>query len=222
MNLINFTNYNIIFFNLLSFVAGGYFILTNFEDLNKKNGIQDCYNVFLLTCLGVTNNLLPLISCFNVTEISILAFLCSVALCGYNSYNLSIISGNCSDYYIDNYTKIWNYYEISIGLQLFNIILYIIKFFLFVCKYNNENKTTKYKIIKNEETQTSTQTPTPKQLNYRINDNSGLNECVYPLKNIYEDDLNVEYDNDNFYNTLLDDPLLPNDNDNDNLHVVEK
>ena len=182
MNLINFTNYNIAFFNFISFFVGSYFILTNFEDLNKKNGIQDCYNVFLLTCLGVTNNLLPLISCFNVTEISILAFLCSVALCGYNSHNLSIISGNCSDYYIENYTKIWTYYEISIGLQLFNIILYIIKFFLFVCKYN-EDKTKKYKIIKDKETQT---------LNYRINDNRGFNEFVYPLKNIYDDDLNNE------------------------------
>ena len=45
MDLINFTNYNIAFFNFISFLAGGYFILTNFEDLNKKNGIQDCYNI---------------------------------------------------------------------------------------------------------------------------------------------------------------------------------
>ena len=200
MDLINFTNYNIAFFNCISFLAGGYFILTNFEDLNKKNGIQDCYNIFLLTCLGAINNLLPLIGCFKVTEISILAFLCSISLGGYNSYNLSIISSNCSDYYIDNYDKVWYYYEISIGIQFFNIILYIIKSLLVVCECDNKKKN-----IKDEETQT----PTPKQLNYRINNTIGMNEMTYPERNIYEDELNVETENDNFYDKLMDDALLP-------------
>ena len=31
---------------------GTYFILNNYEDLNTKTGIQDCYNIFLLAGLG--------------------------------------------------------------------------------------------------------------------------------------------------------------------------
>ena len=58
-----FSNISLLFFNLLSFGVGVFFVLKNFEDLNKENGIHDCSNIFLLCCLGVMNNLVPLIGC---------------------------------------------------------------------------------------------------------------------------------------------------------------
>ena len=129
-----FTNTNIFFFNFISFLIGGYFILTNFEELNKPNGIQDCYYIFILCCLAVLNNLIPLIGCFQFRGISIFAFICSLLLGSYNTYNLTIISNNCSTYFINEYKGIWYYYYGAFAIQMLNVLLYIFKCHISLCK----------------------------------------------------------------------------------------
>ena len=122
-----FSNISLLFFNLLSFIVGCFFVLKNFEDLNKEDGIQDCNNIFLLCCIGVMNNLVPIIGCFQFTEITVFAFLTCSSLFGYNTYNLLNINSNCTNYYQDNYINIWYYYYASITVQILSIILYLMK-----------------------------------------------------------------------------------------------
>ena len=59
MSFITFVDTTLLFFNFIALNVGTYFILNNYEDLNTKKGIQDCYNLFLLTGLSVINNLIP-------------------------------------------------------------------------------------------------------------------------------------------------------------------
>ena len=175
-----FTNTNILFFNFISFITGGYFILKNFEDLNKPEGIQDCYHIFLLCCFAVLNNLVPLIGCFQFTGISIFAFLCSLLLGSYNTYNFTIISNNCSTYFISEYKGIWYYYYGAFAIQMLNVLMYIFKFHIFLCGKRPVEKN-------DEETQTL--------INPIINNNA-LPAHIY---DVIED----------FFVNLLDNSLIP-------------
>lgn len=195
---ISFTNTSILFFNFISFFTGGYFILKNFEDLNKKNGIKDCYHIFLLCCFGVLNNLLPLIGCFQLTEFSILAFICSLALGSYNTYNLNIITNNCSSYFYNQYKEIWYYYSISVGIQLLNVLMYFLKFNFSLCQK-------KPIVKKDEETQTL--------INPSIN-SMGMNQLP---AHIYDDTEDLYDATEDLYDNLQD-SLIQN---NVNLNIVD-
>lgn len=185
MTLVYLSNFGLLLFNFLSFVVGSFFIVKNYEDLNKSNGIHDCYNVFLLCGLGVINNLIPLMGCSRVYELNIIAFITSASILSYNSYNLSIINTTCSSYYYKNYKEIWYYYNASISIQIINILLYSVLFFTHICKPLPIKKST-------NSTQTQTQTqPLIDQSNTSINSTTR----IYP--NIYECDSENLNDNDN-------------------------
>ena len=78
MSFNTFIDTTLLFFNFISLNVGTYFILNNYEDLNTKTGIQDCYNIFLLAGLSVINNLIPLIGCSQIDTIMIISFLGSL------------------------------------------------------------------------------------------------------------------------------------------------
>ena len=168
-----FSNISLLFFNLLSFIVGCFFVLKNFKDLNKEDGIQDCNNIFLLCCIGVMNNLVPIIGCFQFTEVTIFAFLTCSSLFGYNTYNLLNIKPNCTDYYSDNYPNIWYYYYASITIQLLSIILYLIKCNVKLCCKPN--------IQVDEATQTllNVQRSGSLELNSMVQENQNQNQNLY-------------------------------------------
>lgn len=140
MSYLYLSNISLLFFNLSAFMVGTFFVIKNFEDLNTTNGIQDCSHIFILCCLGVVNNLIPLMGCFQFTEFSIIAFITSLSLSSYNTYNFTIINKNCSNYYYNQYPQIWYYYSISTAIQFMNIILYLIKCNISICnKKNNDS-----------------------------------------------------------------------------------
>ena len=60
--------------NSVLFGIGSYFIITNYENLNKKNGIQDCGNIFLMIGLSTINAMLITIGFFRLLFISIFTF----------------------------------------------------------------------------------------------------------------------------------------------------
>ena len=182
-----FTNTNILFLNFISFITGGYYILKNFEDLNKPNGIQDCYHIFLLCCFAVLNNLVPLIGCFQFTGISIFAFLCSLFLGSFNAYNLTIISNNCSSYFVNDYREIWYYYYGAFAVQMINVLMYIFKCHICLCGKRP---------VENEDEETHT------LLNPSINGNA------LPA-HIYDDTEDFYDDTEDFYDNLLCNSLIP-------------
>lgn len=184
MSFNTFFDTTLIFFNFIALNVGTYLILNNYEDLNTKKGIQDCYNVFLLSGISVINNLIPLIGCAQFDSIIIISFFGSLGLGGYNTYNLYMVDYNCSNYYEKEYTTLWFYYCAATGLQLFNVFLYFFK-----CYCPKEKKFI------------------DRQRQVLINNNVGLNEATYPPANIYEDT-----ETEDFYDGLQDDSLIPAEN----------
>ena len=184
MSFNTFIDTTLLFFNFISLNVGTYFILNNYEDLNTKSGIQDCYNIFLLAGLGVINNLIPLIGCSQINTIMIISFLGSLGMGSYNTYNLYMVDYNCSNYYEKKYPTVWFYYCAGTGLQLFNIILY-----LFKCCLPKEKKCI------------------DRESEVLINNTVGLNAAPYPTADIYDDT-----EDENFYDGLLVDNLIPAEN----------
>ena len=181
MSFNTFVDTTLLFFNFISLNVGTYFILNNYEDLNTKTGIQDCYNIFLLAGLSVINNLIPLIGCSQIDTIMIISFLGSLGMGSYNTYNLYIVDYNCS-----------NYYEKNILLFGFTIVRqldynYSIYYYIFSNNLSSKEK----KCIDRES-------------EVLINNTVGLNETSYPTADIYDDT-----EDENFYDGLLVDNLIP-------------
>jgi hypothetical protein len=130
-------NYNLYLFNLVLFSIGIYLISLNFNKLQYKyytkptNKFKDCDNIFLLTSIGVINNMILFISCN--FYIKIFSFIVSSPLCIYNIYTINyIISKNCKEYYINQQNTFWNYYNVLVYFQIFTLICHIIKIILYI------------------------------------------------------------------------------------------
>ena len=119
-------------FNLFLFSIGAVVILSNYENLNKPTGIEDCGNIFLMIGLSTINSLLIMIGFFKYLFISIFTFSSSFLLLSYNIYNIETINKTCIDYYSDNHNNIWVFNKICILLLIINLVLYIIKYINFI------------------------------------------------------------------------------------------
>ena len=125
--------------NSIFFIVGIYFLLAHSENINKKEGIQDCGNVFISIGFFTLNCLIILIFIPRALILSIFAFCSSLLLCLYSTYNIETMNNTCITYYDNNYNNLWLYYTFSIGLLYINVILFLFKYCSFIDIKNNEN-----------------------------------------------------------------------------------
>ena len=127
--------------NLFLFSIGTYFIISNFENLNKSTGIDDCGDIFTMIELTTINSLLIIIGFFGYISysirgeevVSIFTFISSFVLLFYQLCNITVMGQTCVNYYIHNYNIIWIFNIVCIVLLGFNLVLYVIKIINFLC-----------------------------------------------------------------------------------------
>ena len=163
-------------FNLFLFSIGAVVILSNYENLNKPTGIEDCGNIFLMIGLSTINSLLIMIGFFKYLFISIFTFSSSFVLLSYNIYNIETINKTCIDYYSDSHNNIWVFNKICILLLIINLVLYIIKYINFITSPVKKPLNIEQPLLNNND-----------YINNTIVDNTPTDNRVVPIENIYDD-----------------------------------
>ena len=129
-------------FNLFLFNLGLYYLLNNYENLNTKNGLQDCENVFIIISFNVLNAFLILIGFFRFLAQSVFTFSSSIFLLGYQSYSVATINTNFTKYYSENYNNILIFFILCLIVLSLNVIIYFLKYVNFITVTNSVNNNT--------------------------------------------------------------------------------
>jgi hypothetical protein len=116
-------NYIIWISNLLLFSIGIYTVTYNIDKF------QDCDHTLIIIILGIVNNAVIFLGCNYYLQI--LNFCTNIVIFVFNIIKITYIDTNCETYIKNHHPLIWYFYLVQIYFQMFTIINYIFKLFLY-------------------------------------------------------------------------------------------
>ena len=190
----SYFTYNLWFFNFIYAGFGIGFIMNNYR--NDKS-IPNCNDIFTLICLMMGGSIVPVLTFSQIQELNMLTLIYSLGVGSYAIPNYRDMNPDCKDNYSKNFNNLWSLYLVGIILQIFNVLLYVSKFYsirmiaiLFSRNQNNidlENRRliNENSVVEEENYHTSpSHRPGP-----TIENATPGNQNMYPsLNNIYEND----------------------------------
>lgn len=123
----SYLTYNLWFFNFLYLGIGIGLIINNYR--NDKS-IPNCDGIFTLICLMLGGSGIPVLTFSQIQELNLLNLLYSLGVASYAIPNYQNMEPICKKNYSDNYNNLWCFYLAGIILHIFNVVLYISKFYL--------------------------------------------------------------------------------------------
>lgn len=141
--LYSFIDINIIFFNVINFLAGLFIITYNLK------GLEDCSNIILLSTISSLNSLITISWCINMCNNRFCSFFISLALLIYNVNNYNNLGDNCVNYFHDSAQVLWYFYITNIFLQIFNVISYTLLFYVAIVILNRKPRRSNINIDSN-------------------------------------------------------------------------
>lgn len=134
----SYVTYNLWFFNFLYLGVGIGIIINNYR-IDKD--IPTCDDIFTLICLMIGGNTIPVLTFSQIPELNMLTLLYSLGVASYAIPNYQNMSSECKNDFSKNYNNLWSIYFLGIILHLFNVLLYISKFYLarMICLMKNQS-----------------------------------------------------------------------------------
>lgn len=94
--------------------------------------MPNCDDIFTLICMMLGGNTIPVLTLFQIMELNILTLFYSIGISSYAIPNYQNMNPKRRSKYSNNYNNLWTLYLVGIIIHIFNVVLYIIKFFLLI------------------------------------------------------------------------------------------
>ena len=125
--LYNYIDFNIFFFNLLSFISGAFVLTYNLKQIYHNNKLNDCGDIYILSSAFTLHSFLIILLYKINYNFSVYISLTSIVLLVYNLVSYHNITDSCYEYFKKNYYEIWIFYIGGLLFLAVNIFSNLLK-----------------------------------------------------------------------------------------------